>query len=134
MLLVASPSIPVSYHPYNRVLCMDVWMYGCRRTVANQQTRTSYLCSGFKPSSRNHDSVPSAPDSAPARASASGNEALSLVRKSGFGGEMRSRPMSSRGDIDDDDEEEGKEGANGARKMVFSVLAVVREMKVRRVR
>lgn len=43
--------------------------------------------------------------------------------------------MSSRGDIDDEKEEEGKEGANGARKMVFSVLAVVREMKVsRRVR
>lgn len=82
-----------------------------RLTVANQQTRTSYRCPGFKFSMKNHESVPSGK-------AVVGNEALSFVRITGVWGDNLSRPRSS-----NDGSSEGMVATAGARKMVFSTLA-----------
>ena len=84
-------------------------------TVANQQTRISYRCPGFRPSIKNHESVP--------RSSASsgfGNDALSFVRRKPFEWVRRCRPTRrSSGTMS----VPGREDAGGARKIVFSTFA-----------
>lgn len=80
-------------------------------TVDSQQTRTSYRCPGFRFSRKNHDSEPWG-------VVVVGNEALSLVRTTGFCGDSLSTPRSSR-----DGSSEGIMAVSGARKMVFSTFA-----------